>query len=160
MQTATRKLISKEIAQDADQYVGTYGEVWFQEGTTTLRFGDDVTPGGVANGVYSCAPGGTSVVYTSSSEMVRTLRATAQAIGYETGVTDFPDTHSADIMVVKNIRTGMADASVYGVTYTSVAPLVTFDAQIDADGKLQITATPTSLTNSVAVKITVTEISE
>jgi len=47
MQTATRKLGSKEIQQDADQYVGTWGEVWFQEGTGTLRFSDEVTPGGI-----------------------------------------------------------------------------------------------------------------
>lgn len=45
---STRKLISKEIQQDADQYVGSPGEVWFQEGSTTLRFGDDQTPGGAA----------------------------------------------------------------------------------------------------------------
>jgi hypothetical protein len=48
MKTATRKIISKEIQQDADQYVGTYGEIWFQEGDTTLRFGDGETPGGTA----------------------------------------------------------------------------------------------------------------
>jgi hypothetical protein len=48
MPTGTRKLVSKEIQQDADQYVGSYGEIWFQEGTTTLRFGDTETPGGVS----------------------------------------------------------------------------------------------------------------
>jgi hypothetical protein len=47
MKTATRKIVSKEIQQDADVYVGSYGEVWFQEGSSLLRFGNTVTPGGV-----------------------------------------------------------------------------------------------------------------
>ncbi len=47
MPSGTRKITSKEIQQDADQYMGTYGEVWFQEGQTSLRFGDGITPGGV-----------------------------------------------------------------------------------------------------------------
>jgi hypothetical protein len=46
MASGTRKIVSKEIQQDADAYVGTQGEVWFQEGTTILRFGDGGTPGG------------------------------------------------------------------------------------------------------------------
>jgi hypothetical protein len=47
MKTATRKIVSKEIQQDADVYVGSYGEVWFQEGSSLLRFGNTVTPGRV-----------------------------------------------------------------------------------------------------------------
>lgn len=47
MNTSTRKLISKEVQQDADGYVGTIGEIWYQEGTQTLRFGDATTPGGL-----------------------------------------------------------------------------------------------------------------
>ncbi len=166
METATRKLISKEIQQDADQYVGSYGEVWFQEGTTTIRFGDDQTPGGIplsGGGTTGpsdivCAPGVTTVIYTASNTDVRTIKITAQAVGFESGVVDFPDTHSAEIMAIKNLRTGLGEASVYGVTYTSVNALVTFDAQI-TDGVLQVTAQPTSLTNSITVNTTGIEIS-
>lgn len=162
METATRKLVSKEIQQDADAYVGTYGEVWFQEGTTTLRFGDDQTPGGIplsggGTANISCVPGSATVIYTASNVNVRTVRITAQAVGFETGVTDFVDTHSADIMAIKNLRTGLGEASVYGVTYTSVNPLVTFDAQI-TDGVLEITAEPISLTNSVTINTSGIEI--
>ena len=46
MATGTRKLITKEIQQDADTYVGAQGEIWYQEGTTTLRVGDGESPGG------------------------------------------------------------------------------------------------------------------
>ncbi len=158
MITGTRKLISKEIQQDADVYVGTTGEIWFQEGTQTLRFGDDTTPGGIpiggsggTNGATTvCTPGSPTVVYTASSSQVRTLKVTLQAVGYETGVVDFPDTHSAEVMALVNLRTGLGEASVYGVTYTSVNPLVTFDAQVTA-GVLEITAEPTSLVNSITV---------
>lgn len=44
----TRKFITKEVAQDADRYLGRKGEVWFQEGTSTIRFGDNITIGGQA----------------------------------------------------------------------------------------------------------------
>jgi hypothetical protein len=44
----TRKFITKEVAQDADRYLGRRGEVWFQEGSQTMRFGDNVTVGGQA----------------------------------------------------------------------------------------------------------------
>lgn len=167
MITATRKLVSKEIQQDADVYVGSYGEIWFQEGTTTLRFGDNNTPGGIpisggGGGTPGptdvvCAPGVTTVVYAASTSSVRTIKLTAQAVGYETGVVDFEDTHSADVIAIKNLRTGLGEASVYGVTYTSVNPLVTFDAQITG-GLLQITATPTSLVNPITVNTLAIEI--
>jgi hypothetical protein len=166
MITGTRKLISKEIQQDADVYVGSTGEVWFQEGTQTLRFGDDETPGGIPLGgggsagpTTVCPPGVDTVIYNASSSTVRTIKATVQAVGYETGVVDFPDTHSAEVISIKNLRTGLGEASVYGVTYTSVASLVTFDAQI-AGGVLKIVAQPTSLVNSVTVDSIAIEIQE
>jgi len=158
MRSGTRKLITKEIQQDADEYTGGIGEVWFQEGTQTLRFGNDETPGGISiggsggtNGATTvCAPGVATIIYTASSSQVRTLKVTLQAVGYETSVVDFPDTHSAEIMALVNLRSGLGEASVYGVTYTSVNPLVTFDAQVTG-GVLEITAQPTSLINSITV---------
>lgn len=165
---SSRKFILKEFNQSAATYVGRSGEVWFQEGTTAIRFGDDVTPGGIALSGGSggtagpttvCPPGVNTVVYSASSTTVRTIRLTAQAVGYETGVLDFPDTHSAEVIAVKNLRTGLGEASVYGVTYTSVASLVIFDAQI-AGGVLKIVAQPTSLVNSVTVDSIAIEIQE
>jgi hypothetical protein len=44
---SSRKLVTKEFNNPADTYVGRVGEVWFKEGTTQLRFGNDVDPGGV-----------------------------------------------------------------------------------------------------------------
>lgn len=163
---SSRKFILKEFNQSAATYVGRRGEVWFQEGTTTVRFGDDITPGGVPLGgggsagpTTVCPPGVDTVIYTATSSTVRTIKATVQAVGYETGVVDFPDTHSAEVIAIKNLRTGLGEASVYGVTYTSVGSLVTFDAQI-AGGVLKIVAQPTSLVNSVTVDSTAIEIQE
>lgn len=161
----SRKFVTKEFGQGANTYLGRTGEVWFQEGTTTVRFGNDLTPGGLplsggggSAGVATlCAPGSATVVFTASSSSVRSLRVTVQAIGYETGVVDFPDTHSAEVLAVKNLRTGLGEASVYGIVYTSVNPLVTFDAQITGD-VLEIVATPTSGVNSVTVNSSAIEI--
>jgi hypothetical protein len=155
---SSKKFVTKEFSQIASTYVGRLGEVWFQEGTQIIRFGNNITPGGIpisggggtAGPTTVCAPGVATVVYTASSSTVGTLKVTAQAVGFETGVVDFEDTHSADIIAIKNLRTGLGEASVYGVTYTSVNSLVTFDARI-IDGLLQITAQPISLTNSVTV---------
>ena len=155
---ATRRFISKEVTIVPSTYVGQYGELWIGDDDTTLRVGNDTTPGGIVisggggttGPTTVCAPGVATVVYAASSSTVGTLKVTAQAVGFETGVVDFEDTHSADIIAIKNLRTGLGEASVYGVTYTSVNSLVTFDARI-IDDLLQITAQPISLTNSVTV---------
>lgn len=159
MKTGTRKLISKEIQQDADIYVGEFGEVWFQEGSQTLRFGDDQTPGGVpltaeAGGTSGptvvCDPGINTVIFTASSSTVQSMKLVVQVQGYETGVVDFEDIQTCEIIAVKNSRLDTGDASVFGITYTSVNPLATFDA-ILVDDVLEVTVTPVSLTNGVTV---------
>jgi len=155
---ATRRFISKEVTIVPSTYVGQHGELWIGDDDTTLRVGNDTTPGGIVisgGGGTSgpptvCQPGSNTVVFTASSSDVRTIRLSAQAVGYETGVTDFTDVHGAEIMAVKNLRTGLGEASIYGVTYTSANPLVTFDAQVTG-GLLKVTAQPTSSVNNVTV---------
>lgn len=135
---------------------GTDGGLIFPDSTTQTTAYTGQAGGNVVNA--NCVPGVVTVIYTATNVNVRTVKVTAQAVGFESGVSDFVDTHSADIMVIKNLRTGLGEASVYGVTYTSVNPLVTFDAQITG-GVLQVTATPISLTNSVTVNSVGVEIS-
>lgn len=164
---ATRRFTSKEVAQLPATYVGQYGELWMGDDDTVLRVGNNTTPGGVPLGGGSgtqgpttpCPPGTNTVIYTASSATVRTVKAVVQAVGYETGVTDFPDTHSAEVVAIKNLRTGLGEASVYGVTYTSANSLVTFDAQI-ISGILKIVAQPASGVNPVTVKSIAIEIEE
>lgn len=163
---ATRRFTSKEVAQLPSTYVGQYGELWIGDDDTVLRVGNNTTPGGVIVGTGGggtsgpttvCEPSSNTVVFTASTSSVRTLKVTAQAVGYETGVTDFTDVHSAEIVAVKNLRTSLGEASVFGVTYTSTSPLVTFDAQVSG-GILQVTAQPTSMVNNVTVNTVVIEI--
>lgn len=164
---AIRRFISKELTYRDDTYIGQYGELWISDTGTILRVGNNTTPGGIPLGggggtagpTTVCPPSVNTVIYTASSSAVRTIKATVQAVGYETGVVDFLDTHSAEIMAIKNLRTSNGDASVYGVTYTSVNSLVTFDAQV-IGGILKITAQPTSGVNSVTVKSIAIEIQE
>ena len=47
---AIRKFISKEITYRDDTYVGQYGELWISDTGTTLRIGDNTTPGGIEVG--------------------------------------------------------------------------------------------------------------
>jgi hypothetical protein len=48
---------------------------------------------------------------------------------------------------------------VYGVIYTGAAPLATLDAQWNAvTSRIEITATPTSSTENVYVKVYATEV--
>lgn len=162
---ATRRFISKEVAILPTQYVGQFGEVWIGDDDTVLRVGNNITPGGVmiagSGGTPGpstlCPPGVNTVVYSASTSSIQTIKIIVQAMGFETGITDFMDTHSADVMAVKNLRTGLGEASVYGVTYTSANPLITFDAQV-TDNVLQIIAQPTSLVNNVTVNTLAIEI--
>lgn len=165
---AIKRFVHKETALRGAEYIGNYGELWIDDEDSILRIGDRVTPGGIPvtgggggtpGPTTVCPPGVDTIIYTASSSAVRTIKATVQAIGYETGVTDFPDTHSADVIAVKNLRTGLGEASVYGVTYTSVGSLVTFDAQVTL-GVLKIVAQPASGVNSVTVKSIAIEIQE
>ncbi len=155
---ATRRFISKEVSILPSTYIGQYGELWIGDDDTTLRVGNNTTPGGIVvsggggqvGQTTVCSPGSNTVIFTASMSTIMTLKVTAQAVGYETGVTDFTDVHSAEIVAVKNLRTGLGEASVYGVTYTSVNPLVTFDAQVTGN-MLEVTAQPTSMVNNVTV---------
>lgn len=47
---AIRKFISKELTYRDDTYIGQYGELWMSDTGTTLRVGDNITPGGIEVG--------------------------------------------------------------------------------------------------------------
>lgn len=77
----SRKLITKEVAQDANQYLGRRGEVWFQEGTQTLRFGDDVTVGGQP---LSGGGGNTGLVTFDGVQVIGAGTGSGDGNGYAT----------------------------------------------------------------------------
>jgi hypothetical protein len=159
----TRKLISKETNAVAHNYRGRTGEIWWREYSTRLHFGKDLVPGGVTTSggiigaTVDCAAGKSTVIYTATLDTVRVIRLSVSAQGYETGVTDYQDVQGCEIVAVKNQRTQTGEATVYGITYTSANPLVSFDADW-VNGFLVVTATPTGLTNPVTVNSVAFEI--
>ena len=62
-----RKVISKDIQDNADTYIGRKGEIWISEDNTLIRVGDNTTPGGVEVGVGSAG----SLVNGNATEIGR-----------------------------------------------------------------------------------------
>ena len=52
----TKKLVSKVISIPADEYLGTRGDVWLNEGNTALMMSDGETAGGVTIGSTAGPP--------------------------------------------------------------------------------------------------------
>lgn len=111
--------------------------------------------------------GATGVVYTAKQLDLASIRAHVTIEGNEDGDATGIHTQACDVMVVRRVAIGGAvtvDAVVYGVIYTGAAPLATLDAQWNptggpnASGRIEITATPTSATNNVYVKVYATEV--
>jgi hypothetical protein len=97
-------------------------------------------------------------VFTSSQEGIQTIKLVLQVEGQE-GETGDADTQSCEMIVAKGFRGPTVAASVYGIVYTSVAPLATFTADWNiVTSRVEITCQPTSLTNNVNVKAFATEI--
>lgn len=131
---------------------------------TTNESADSVTisaQGASPEGV-NCLPGADTVVYTSVSAGVKTIKLLVQYEGEEDGGDGNLHTHSCDMIVVKrNDPSGVVtvDATVYGSVYTSVAAIATFDAVWNlASNKIEVTARPVSLTNEGWVKVFASEI--
>ncbi len=111
--------------------------------------------------------GATGIVYTAKQNDLASIRAHVTIEGNEDGDATGIHTQACDVMVVRRVAIGGAvtvDAVVYGVIYTGAAPLATLDAQWnpiggpDGNGRIEITATPTSATNNVYVKVYATEV--
>ncbi len=133
------------------------------DGVTTWSFGSDgvlTSPNGSTQqgiGSVNCQPSVDTVVYTSSQEGIQTIKLLLKVEGTVTG--NVADTQSCEMIIAKGFRGPTVAASVYGIVYTSVAPLATFTAQWNpTTSRVEVTCQPTSLTNSVTVKAVVTEI--
>lgn len=134
------------------------------DGTTTWTFdgngGLTLPNGATQHGTSSvtCQPGVDTVVFTSSQAGIQTIKLLLQVEGQVTAPDD-ADTQSCEMIIAKGFRGPTVSASVYGIVYTSVAPLATFTADWNAlSSRVEVTCQPASLTNSVAVKAFATEI--
>ena len=108
-------------------------------------------------GAINCQGNASTVVYTVSGQYQHTIRLLIQVEGVE-GLGSIMDTQACEMIIAKSFRSNDVAASVYGIVYTSQAPLATFTALWNAlTNRIEVLcATPG--VNSVNVKIFATEI--
>ncbi len=111
--------------------------------------------------------GATGVVYTAKQYNLSSIRVHATIEGNEDGDATGYHTQACDMMIIRRVTDGgvvTVDSVVYGVIYSGTGPLASLDAQWNpgtgdpTTGRIEITATPTSTTNNVYVKIYATEV--
>lgn len=105
-----------------------------------------------------CNAGAPTVIYTATSSGRSTIKLLLQVEGVETLGQQW-DTQSCEMVVARGLRNSTVVGSVYGLAYTSVAPLATFNAVWNVTTSLiEITCTPTSLTYGVEARVHVIEL--
>lgn len=111
--------------------------------------------------------GATGVVYTAKQYNLSSIRVHATIEGNEDGDASGYHTQACDMMIIRRVTDAgvvTVDSVVYGVIYSGTGPLASLDAQWNpgtgdpSTGRIEITATPTSTTNNVYVKIYATEV--
>jgi hypothetical protein len=106
-------------------------------------------------GFVECLAGADTVVYTSTDILTSTVKALFHVEGVEDGTQNY-EAQSCEMMIAR-ISTRVS-GSVYGLAYTSNAPLATFTARHNSqNNKIEITCRPTSLTELVWVSTSATE---
>ena len=108
-------------------------------------------------GAINCQGNASTVVYTASGVSVHTIRLLIQVEGDEGASVNW-DTQSCEMIIAKSFRVDDIAASVYGIVYTSQAPLATFTALWNGlTSRIEVLCTTPSA-NNVNVKIFATEI--
>ena len=108
-------------------------------------------------GAINCQGNASTVVYTVSGQYQHTIRLLIQVEGNEIP-NSVLDTQACEMIIAKSHRADDIAASVYGIVYTSQAPLATFTALWNAlTSRIEVLCT-TPGANNVNVKIFATEI--
>lgn len=93
----------------------------------------------------SCPPTVDTVIYTSTEDMYA-VRLFVMVQGRTDG-SAIIETQACDVIAVRGYADDTVSVSAYGITYSSAAPLATFDGQWNATtNKMEITCQPTSAT--------------
>jgi len=145
------------------QSLGTPSLAITPNGTTAWTFSSDGAlsyPNGALQqdtGAINCQGNASTVVFTATGVSVHTIRLLIQVEGIE-GIGSIMDTQACEMIVAKSFRADDIAASVYGIVYTSVAPLATFTALWNGlTSRIEVLCT-TPGANGVNVKIFATEI--
>ncbi len=105
----------------------------------------------------SCPPTVDTVIYTSSSQHKHALRLFVMAQG-RTDTSAVWETQACDVIAVRGYTNDIISVSVYGLTYSSDAPLATFDGRWNSTtNRIEIICRPTSETYLVQVSSQVIE---
>jgi len=124
--------------------------------TNAFRFPNDVLQR--SSDYVTCNAGVDTVIYTSTYQYQHTLKLLLNIEGIEDGQTEY-DTQSCEMIIAKGTRANAVAGSAYGLVYTSANPLVTLSTRWNAiEHRVEVICRPTSLTNSVSVHSTVTEL--
>ena len=137
----------------------TNGIVTFPGGLTIAESVMVYTNGALQRdtGAINCQGNASTVVFTATGVSVHTIRLLIQVEGIE-GIGSIMDTQACEMIVAKSFRADDIAASVYGIVYTSVAPLATFTALWNGlTSRIEVLCT-TPGANNVNVKIFSTEI--
>jgi hypothetical protein len=143
-------------------YAGNSGAAFKSNGSFSLNYGEVHIATNNWGRTIGGGTGATGVVYTAINPDLASIRAHITIEGYQDGDTTGNHSQACDMMIVRRVANGGAvtvDAMVYGIVYTSTGPLATLNAQWNSgSSRIEITATPTSSTNNVFVKVYATEV--
>ncbi len=92
------------------------------------------------------APNETETVFTTINNDVITGKFILQIIAQDQTI------QSCEVIAIKNLNDTNAYASVFGVIYTSLAPIATVNAIVDTDSKLAVTVESLGLGLSVSAQ--------
>jgi hypothetical protein len=142
--------LSIEIINDADVSHG-----WNFNGDSTLSYPENAVQRDTAT--VTCAGNTSTVIYTASSIFQYTVKLLIQVEGNEGASVDW-DTQACEMIIARSVRANTVASSVYGIVYTSTAPLATFTADWNAtSNRIEVICTTPSA-NEVYVRTFATEI--
>jgi len=157
-------LSTADITIDSGISTETYTENILSPVAITGDYNDlvnlpEISAGGpTASDSITCIPNSSTVIYTGTGQYVTMVKLLVQVEGIEGSNVNW-DTQCSEIIVAKSWQNNQVAASVYGLVYTSAAPLATFDASWNsASQRIEVTCAPTSTTENVVVRPIATEI--
>ena len=107
-----------------------------------------------------CAQGTTTVIYTASASNIHSMKLFIIVEGLEDSGGPLPELQACEMILVRGYNSQDVAVTVYGVTYTGLANLATFDAVYSPSlDIIQVTCTVISSINSLNASVKVLEVS-
>lgn len=106
-----------------------------------------------------CVQGATTVIHTASSASIKSMKLFIVVEGEEDGGGTLPEIQACDMIVAKGYNSDEVAFTVYGITYSGLANLATFDAIYSPSlDIIQIRCTVVSAINPLRATVKVSEI--